>query len=121
MTTYARTDERDHVMLLVDELGARLGIPGCITRVWLEPDTDWLHVMTIGSGQQVPAGGYVEGRMLPARCRPDSADWQELLEAADDVLSDYGALSGTAASWSPSIRRLHTAVHAIDPSGATDG
>lgn len=39
-------------------------------------------------------------------------DWQELLEAAGDVLSD----ATEAAIWNfPSMQRLHAAVQAIDP------
>lgn len=66
---------QQHVFVLLPDLTERLGVEGRPTRLWVDPGTDWVHVITEWEGDPADApegfmlvarGGFVDGRPLLA-------------------------------------------------------
>ncbi len=60
-------DRRDHTYITFRELRDYLGMTGIPVKVWVEPDSDYVHMITIPedsdpNGIQIAEGGYVDIR-----------------------------------------------------------
>lgn len=55
----------DHVYLHAEELADLLGIEGVVLSVWTDPESRFVHMMTVGESENsvsVERGGYVDVR-----------------------------------------------------------
>lgn len=134
-STFPPEERQDHVVLHLPELARRLGIEGQVVRVFAEQDNfpGYLHIILqdapVPPGRLVARGGYCDQRILGPNDKtvigetevPEPVDkWQELLEAANDIISDAQHPEGAARLTGTthvvgSLERLSNALEAIDP------
>jgi len=59
---------RRHFEIHSSSLLTALGLPGTVRQLWMEPNTEYVHIMVDDPGASaLPAGGYTEGEHVGVR------------------------------------------------------